>query len=58
MTTTDSIDALENKVDLTEAERKMLMGPVGGVHVTMVWHRAEFHSLQRKGLIDTKDQSR
>lgn len=48
-------------IALTEAERKFLTGPhhaLWGVHVSCVYHRPEFWSLVKKGLIVLEDQQR
>ena len=44
--------------ELTEGEREILMGPIWGVHVSSVHHRPEFHSLMKKGLLTSENQSR
>lgn len=45
-------------MELTEGEREILTGPIWGVHVSTVYHRPEFHSLMKKGLLTYENQSR
>jgi hypothetical protein len=48
-------------VELTPDERAFLTSPyrsLWGVHISSVYHRPEFWSLRKKGLIDIEDQGR
>ena len=48
-------------IKLTEAERLFLTSPYRsfwGVPLSSVYHRPEFWSLRKKGVIDIEDQSR
>jgi hypothetical protein len=45
-------------IELIEGEREILMGPIWGVHISSVYHRPEFRSLMKKGLLTYENQSR